>query len=364
MRYDLLTRYIPRLVIVFIILFSGGTNIVYAQKPLYKADTLTINVFGDVMMHAAQIEAAPKGYSRYFKYLEDEIKESDLSIANMEFTLAGEPYSGYPCFSAPDDFAEYLAGCGFDIFFCANNHIYDKGSEGAQRTLDIYKDLSRRYGIRFTGLAENPEDREAGTPLTLVRKGMRISLLNMTYGTNLGATQHWPKVLYQSEKKAIAAAMEKAENESDICLVFPHWGEEYELIHSEKQETTAEWLIDAGADIILGSHPHVAQDLGLIDGVQVAYSLGNLVSNMSAANTQLGLMATIRIVRQNNGDVTILPIEITHLWCSRPGGLTDSYTVVPIEKFLDKRHLWNNTWDYDKMATTYERVRKTHNNEH
>ena len=85
---------------------------------------------------------------------------------------------------------------------------------------------------------------------------------------------------------------------------------------------------------------------------------------MSAANTQLGLMATIRIARKPNGDIEVLPMEITYLWCSRPGGLTDSYTVIPVEEFIDKRHLWLNDWDYDKMVSTYERVRKTHNNEH
>ena len=364
MRYVLSTRNITLISIVFTILFFGDMRVAYAQMPLYKADTLTINVFGDIMMHKEQIAAAGKGYGKYFMYIEEKIKEADLSIANMEFTLAGEPYSGYPCFSAPDDFAEYLVICGFDIFLCANNHIYDKGSEGAARTLSIYKDLSNRYGIRFAGLTESPEDHEKNLPLTVIRKGMKLSLINMTYGTNLGRTEHWPKVLYQSDKKGIAEAMAKAERDSDISLIFPHWGNEYELYHSENQEVTADWMIDMGADVIIGSHPHVAQDTGVKNGVQVAYSLGNLVSNMSAANTQLGLMATIRIARKPNGDIEVLPLEFTYLWCSRPGGLTDSYTVIPVEEFIDKRHLWLNDWDYDKMVSTYERVRKTHNNEH
>ena len=99
MRHDLFTRYIQGLLIVFTISILGGTSTVYAQRPLYKPDTLTINVFGDIMMHRAQIEAASEGYEKYFQYLEDEIKGADLSIANMEFTLAGEPYTGYPSFS-------------------------------------------------------------------------------------------------------------------------------------------------------------------------------------------------------------------------------------------------------------------------
>lgn len=364
MRYDLFIRKIALMLTVFTISFFGGTSIAYAQSPLYKADTLTIKVFGDIMMHKAQIDAAHKGYNKYFTYIADEIKDADLAVANMEFTLAGEPYTGYPGFSAPDDFAEYLAECGFDIFLCANNHIFDKGSKGAARTLEIYRKLNEKYGILYTGLTENTEDRETDLPLKVIRKGMKIAMINTTYGTNLGPTDHWPKVLYQNEKTTISKALTKAEEECDISIILPHWGTEYELIHSENQENTAEWLILQGADLIIGSHPHVAQDAEVKNGVQVVYSLGNLVSNMSAANTQIGLMATVRIARHPNGDISLLPVELTHLWCSRPGGLTDSYSVIPVEEFIGKRHLWQGAWDYDKMITTYERVRKTHNNEY
>ena len=364
MRYDLFIRNLTLLFTVFTISFLGDMRTAYAQQPIFKTDTLTIKVFGDIMMHQAQISAAHKGFDGYFMYLEDEIKGADLAIANMEFTLAGEPYSGYPAFSAPDDFSTYLAKCGFDIFLCANNHIFDKGSKGAARTLEIYKELGREYGIRYTGLAESPEDRAENLPMSVIRKGMKLALINMTYGTNLGATEHWPKVLYQSEKESISKAVSKADKEHDICIVLPHWGTEYELLHSDNQENTARWLIDLGADLIIGTHPHVAQDLGLINGVEVAYSLGNLVSNMSAINTQLGLMATVRIARHPNGDIELLPLELTHLWCSRPGGISNTYTVIPIKDFIGKRDLWINDWDYEKMVTTYERVRKTHNNEH
>ena len=314
------------------------------------------------MMHKAQIDAAARGWDKYFTYIEDVINDADLAVANMEFTLAGEPYSGYPAFSAPDDFAEHLAKCGFDVFLCANNHIFDKGSTGAARTLEKYKILGEKYGIIYTGLTESSEDREKNISLTVIRKGMKISLINMTYGTNLGATGHWPKVLYQSEKETISKIISRSEKECDITIALPHWGTEYELIHSETQEVTAKWMIDKGVDLIIGSHPHVAQDVGKINGVEVAYSLGNLVSNMSAANTQLGLMATIKIARDTNGDIVLLPLELSYLWCSRPGGLTNSYTVIPVEEFIGKRDLWLNDWDYEKMITTYERVRKTHNN--
>jgi poly-gamma-glutamate synthesis protein (capsule biosynthesis protein) len=127
-------------------------------KPLYKCDTLTISITGDIMMHSMQIEKALKadgtyGFSSYFRHIEDQIKDADIAIGNMEFTLGGKPYAGYPAFSAPDSYAEYLAGTGFDVFLLANNHIFDKGASGARRTLELYRMLEESNGIKTTGLA-------------------------------------------------------------------------------------------------------------------------------------------------------------------------------------------------------------------
>ena len=155
-------------------------------------------------------------------------------------------------------------------------------------------------------------------------------------------------------------ALKVAEAQADITIVLPHWGEEYQLRHNHDQAEKAKWLAENGADIIIGSHPHVAQDAGIIINgdrkVPVAYSLGNAISNMSAANTQIGLMATVKIIRKINGSVEALPLEFTYLWCSRPGGYCNSYTILPLKEFLGHQDEWYSKWEYDKMATTYTRV--------
>lgn len=330
-------------------------------KALYQADTVSICIMGDMMMHSAQIADALQkdgtyDFSTYFTYIEERIKAADIAIANMEFTLGGEPYSGYPAFSAPDSYASYLAGCGFDIFLAANNHIFDKSGAGAERTLSIYRDLGRKYGIQVCGLAEDAVTRERTTPLKVLAKGMRIGIVNFTYGTNSGTDLHWPKTNYMNERTFIRKALERAQD-CDLTLVLPHWGTEYELLHSPAQEVLAGELAENGADIIIGSHPHVPQDFKTIGDVPVAYSLGNGVSNMSAPNTQLELMAEIKLVRELSGDTKLLPVRFTYLWCSRPGGLCSSYTVIPVKDFIGKRNLWQGAWDYDKMMSTYERVR-------
>ena len=323
-------------------------------QPLFSQDTITLCFMGDMMMHAKQIETG--NFQTYFSLIKDRIEEADLAVANMEFTLAGEPYSGYPCFSAPDSYATYLADCGFDVFLAANNHILDKGSEGAKRTADIYRKMQER-GIMFTGLAGSEEERKSNYPLIVRKKWLSMAMVNFTYGTNLGNTAHWPKTNYMGSRAEVLQALKDSEK-ADFTIVLPHWGPEYMLKHSENQEKTAEWLVENGADIIIGAHPHVVQDTASINGVPVIYSLGNAVSNMSAPNTQLELMATVKFVRHSNGDISMESTELTWLWCSRPGGFNNGYTVVPIEEYIGRRDEWTGGWDYDKMMATYEEIRK------
>ena len=316
------------------------------------------------MMHGKQIENTHRGdtnydFSSFFSLIEDDIKSADLAIGNMEFTLGGKPYTGYPSFSAPDGFETYLANCGFDVFLAANNHIFDKGAKGAERTLEKYRSLHQTHGTRFTGLAGNEEELEQTTPLLLLLKGIKIAIINCTYGTNQDTGKNWPATNYIKNEQRLKAAFDKShEKGADFIIALPHWGNEYTLHHSTEQEKFAKWMINEGADVIIGSHPHVIQDSQEINGVTVAYSLGNAVSNMSATNTQLEMMATLKIVRYGNGDIEMLEPSFKYLWCSLPGGYNNSYTVIPVEDFLDKRELWHGKWDYDKMIKTYNQIKK------
>ena len=334
-------------------------------KPLYSRDTLSICVLGDMMMHTAQLEKALQkdgtyDFTSYFEHIQEDISEADIAIANMEYTMGGKPYTGYPSFSAPESFTRHMASCGFDIFLCANNHIMDRSCRGAETTIDKLENLSADYGILFCGIASDQE--ELKTPLMIRRKGITLAIENLTYGTNHIPDKDWPKAKLISDSTMVKQSLQKAQ-EANFTLVFPHWGEEYKLKESKRQKAQAEQLARYGADMIIGSHPHVAQGYETLGpySVPVAYSLGNAVSNMSATNTQLELMATIRIAREDNGDLKMLPLQFTYLWCSRPGGYSDEYTIIPIKKYIDKEEEWKGRWDYDKMISTYERVKKVIN---
>jgi len=322
-------------------------------SPLHeKSDTISLFFIGDVMMHARQLEYDCK---TFLEPLRSRISEADLAVANMEFTLAGEPYSGYPAFSAPDAYADYVASLGTDVFLTANNHILDKGSDGLERTIRTYRDMD---GIMMTGVSESSEADQAGYPLMVAVKGTRIALVNFTYGTNVAHDGSWPKVNY-ADTSDIRKALRRAEAAgAEFIIALPHWGNEYELRHSCAQGRLAKWLAEGGADAIIGAHPHVVQDTTHIGKVPVVYSLGNAVSNMSATNTRLELAVTVRIVRNGKNRATMLEPELEFLWCTLPGTLTSSYATIVVRDYLGKRYLWKNPSDYDNMVATLSRVLK------
>ena len=350
---------------------------------LPRPDTVSMVFLGDIMMHSEQLRSASErfrrsgmadtnahysfDFSQYFSDIRKYIDDADLAVANMEFTLGGQPFSGYPEFSAPDSYAEYMAGCGIDVFLTANNHILDRGEQGIRRTLEAYERLGKRFGTLNTGSSADSSHFHYGNPLLTEVKGMKIALVNFTYGTNKYIAGEYPKV-NRAQKRHLQLLMEKAEESApDIIVALPHWGEEYSLRHSRQQYMLAGWLASQGADIIIGTHPHVVQDSTVIrqghglqagKNVPVVYSLGNAISNMSAPDTQIGLMVKVSAVRQMNGKVKILPLQFTYLWCSLPGRLKDTHCTVPVKEYITKPELWKMPYEYEKMTRTYYKVKK------
>lgn len=353
------------------ILLSSQTKVperILKARPLsHFPDTTEIVFMGDVMMHQGQIDNAlgkdgNYSFPTYFKEIESIVSRADLSVANMEFTLAGRPYAGYPCFSAPDSYAGYMADCGIDVFLTANNHILDRGASGIRRTLDFYGQMESEYGIRYTGCAVDESSDKKHNPLIIRVRGIKIAIINFTYGTNQDLTSEWPKV-HRTDKEWLSSAIRKAKDKgAEFIIALPHWGVEYQLKHSSSQHSLAVWLAEEGCDAVIGSHPHVVQDMEVIrtgsgKEVPVVYSMGNIISNMSAPNTRIGMIVTLGIVTSPDGSRKLLQPETDLTWCCRPGTLTPSYCTVPVKDFLGRKELWSTAYDYDNMAETYSRVK-------
>lgn len=324
-------------------------------KPLgHGTDTVSVMIIGDVMMHSRQLDYDCR---QFLEGIRATLQDADIAIANMEFSLGGPPYSGYPAFSAPDEYARYIAeDCGVDVLLTANNHILDRGRRGLSRTLSVYDTLCAKH----TGTASDSLALEHSYPLIMTEKGIRIALLNFTYGTNnpSGRSREWPRV-NMMEKENVREALSKARERADFIIALPHWGTEYSLKHDSKQEQWAEWLISEGVDAIVGAHPHVIQDTTQIKNVPVLYSVGNAISNMSARNTRLGMSVKIRLIHDTaSGAKKMLKPEIRYTWCTLPGTLTQGYMTIHCDEWVGKREKWINPSDYDNMMMTLDRVKK------
>ena len=300
-------------------------------------DTVSLFIVGDIMSHRAVSKSAEEfGFGSFFKYLEDRIAGADLAIGNMEFPLAGKPYTGYPAFSGPDAYAQYLSEIGFDVFLTANNHILDKGTAGLRRTIDVLE----QKGIVYTGIARDTQADTLLNPLLLHVRGLRIAIVNFTYGTNTGPWDPWPKVNYM-RKKDILPMLER------------DWGTEYRLHHDLQQEEMARWLVENGADVVVGAHPHVIQDVGYVGEAPVVYSLGNALSNQNDLNSRLELALTLRVVLEEDRAPRLLEPAFEYIWCTKPGMVEDSYATVPISL---PDSLWRVPADHRDMMSTYRKI--------
>lgn len=286
-----------------------------------QTDTLRMIFVGDVMQHLPQVHAARTSdgydYNTCFQYVKDEIAAADVAVANLETTLGGKPYKGYPCFSSPDELLVALKTTGFDVIATANNHCVDRGKRGLERTNTIIDSL-KLYRL---GTYKNQTERENKYPLLLKTKGFRIALLNYTYGTN-GIPVASPNVVNLIDTTVIEADIAKAKTMNpDAIIACMHWGLEYQTHPNGEQLHLANWLLQKGVHHIIGSHPHVIQPIEVREGENnsshlIAYSLGNYISNQSDRRTDGGLTLTLELVKDNT--TRLNKYWYRAVWVARP----------------------------------------------
>ena len=290
---------------------------------------------GDVMQHDGQITAAYNSttgtydYADGFKFVKPVLFDYDLRIANLEVTLAGKPYKGYPQFSAPDELAKTLVTSGFNVILTSNNHSCDRGDKGVERTLDVLDEL----GVKHTGTFRNKAERDATYPLIIEENGIKIAMLNYTYGTN-GLSVRAPLIINYIDSNDIAADVKRAkELKADYIVCNMHWGTEYKPLPNSYQKKWESYCYELGVDMVIGNHPHVVQPTvkKKINGEDklTVWSLGNFVSNMSIRYTRGGLMVGAKIHKKNT---TTTLGEVNHHFVyvlKRQEGKTKQYYILP-----------------------------------
>ena len=270
-----------------------GSLFSFGQDNKSTTDTLPKKISflfaGDIMGHGPQFRAAwdsttdTYDYAPCFKFVKHIVSSADIAIANLEVNFGGKPYSGYPTFSSPDALAGEIKNTGFDILAMANNHCYDKGKQGFERTINLLDSLK----IPHLGTYINNQKRDSAYPMMIEKNGIKFALLNYTYSTN-GIKPDTPSFVNYIKRDQIVADIAKADSLKANCIIaFMHWGNEYELVPNTDQRNLAQFLAQKGVDIIIGSHPHVVQTFELLHPdstdstkvVPVFYSLGNFISN-------------------------------------------------------------------------------------
>ena len=290
---------------------------------LSAQERVTLLFVGDLMQHDDQIKAArtPDGYdyTDCFKHIKEEISKADLAISNLEVTMGGKPYRGYPSFSAPDEYLKAIKEAGFDILLTANNHCLDRRKKGLERTIHSLDSL----GIPYAGTYLNETERKVRYPLLVEVKGLKIAFLNYTYDTN-GLEPSSPNIVNYIDKEQIRQDILKARQmHPDIIIACMHWGLEYRSLPSKAEKDLADWLIAQGVDHIIGSHPHVPQPMEIRKDSHTAgkhavvYSLGNFISNMSKANTDGGVMVKLEFIKHPY-HTQLKECKYALVWTSRP----------------------------------------------
>lgn len=281
---------------------------------------------GDVMQHLPQVEAARTmsgfDYGPVFAALAPRMRAADLAVVNLETTLTrSSRYTGYPLFRSPVALADALREAGVDVAVMANNHCCDGGAEGIRTTI---AELDR-CGIRHTGVFADSADWRRNHPLRLTCRGLRLALVNYTYGTN-GMPVPAGMIVNRIDTVQMARDLAAARAEgADFIVACLHWGVEYERQANASQRALSRFLHRHGADLVVGSHPHVVQPWEADSTGVTLYSLGNLVSNQRRRYTDGGLTAEIEAMRHPDGRMSYR-LETTPVWVSLP-----RYRILPPE---------------------------------
>lgn len=296
----------------------------------------TIGAVGDVLPHATVIRTANTGSGYDFIPMLAATQEwsqgVDLAICNLEVPLVPpeiEP-TGFPLFGAPAELADNLAELGWDGCSTGTNHTLDRGYDNVVHTLDMLDDA----GIGHHGSARSQAEADAPQIYELERQGQQISVaqIGATYGTNglpIPEQAPWAVTLLDAEELIDQATTARSDG-ADLVVATLHWGAEYQHSPGVEQTELAQQLADSGqVDLIIGTHPHVPQPYALLDGgpdgdgMWVAYSLGNFISNQDenccVPQTATGLFMTATVVKPDGEPARVTGLEWTPMTVDRLG---------------------------------------------
>lgn len=316
------------------------------NKNLEKKE-ITITCWGDYMNHITQIRQAKAtnyDFTDSFAVIKDIVGKSDLSIVNLETTIANNPsdMSGYPEFATHENVIKALKDTGFDVVSTANNHAYDRRLKGIDHTIDTIE----KYGLKRTGTFK---ENESTNPLIVDVKGIKVGFFSYSQMLN-----GYEKLMLNSGRDTAVNLIDMdkikkdvdylKKNHADVIMCYMHWGEEYSDYPNSYQKNTFKKLADMGVDLVIGSHPHTIQKSEVIENngkkSYCVYSLGNLVSDQRESygqsyGVEIGVYSDIKI--EKIGDkTTVKSFENKPYYVDKyTDSVTTRYVVVPVKQVLN-----------------------------
>lgn len=317
--------------------------------PSPEAAEVSLVMVGDILLHTPVEEAALQedgtySFARIFENMKEEIQSAEVAIVNQEVIIGGEELgiSGYPAFNAPYAIGDALVDAGFDVICQGTNHALDKGKTGLLNCLDFWQEKYPEVAV--LGIHESQEDQDE--IYVYEEDGIRIAVLNYTYGTNgIALPEGMPFAVDMLDEEKIVRDLKLAEEMADFTIVCPHWGTEYQLEQSANQENWAKLFVKNGADLVLGTHPHVIQPIEWVKDEEtgnemlVYYSLGNFVNWTSSsgegiANRMVGGMAEVSITMED-GKAVISQYDIEPVVCHLTEGV-NGVTVYKLSEYTEE----------------------------
>lgn len=285
-------------------------NIPHVDKPP-RIESFTLTSAGDILMHNTQIWSGeqPDGtynFENFFAPVKDYLTRGDFTTVTFEAALNGPEsgYTGYPLFNSPDEIAGTIKNAGFDLVNLANNHILDRGYSGAVRTMDVFKKA---------GLSTIGTNKTAGDSLSFVQeiRGIKVGYLAYTESTNgLYAPDDKSYFINYFDKEKILNDISQLRPQVDVLILILHWGVEYSPQPTDAQRAVGLEFLEAGADAIIGSHPHVVQPMEYVNingkDKVIAYAIGNFIGDQRGLERNSGLILNITFEKNFDTGVTAL----------------------------------------------------------
>lgn len=290
---------------------------------------INLMMVGDNLMHMGIVttgkqEDGSYNYDFLFEGIEDFLAEAEVKMINQETILGGNQlgFSGYPHFNSPTEVGDAIIEAGFNVVLHSSNHTADKGLKGILNCADYWQQYPEVLVAGINGeetVSDGDADKEDIQILQI--EGITFAILNYAYAPNMGSfpkeyeghmdmlCDYDPKsrmIDFTTIKEDVLTEIAEADKQADFVVVCPHWGTEYTTTPSSYQEKFARQMTEAGADIIIGTHPHVVQPVEWVEAENgnkslCYYSLGNYVSTQKQALCMLEAMAWVTIHVDEDG---------------------------------------------------------------